>query len=339
MLISIYMEKKHLIYIILFMIANIIGEYILLKILKMNRMSDYFICYICEICLILFYIIEKYLSKNINKVINENNKKLKEVFILIICYLLFNSISIYLLMDNNIYEVRDYMRMIIFLILIERICSNNYFYSHQILSMIIIIILFLFTLINNIIQSKFKILYLLYYLHNYCYSFTYYLIKYINMKYFINIYLLGFIRGICGLIQCSIQYKPKLPEFNLYNICFIILLFIIMMINYYLGYKIISELGPIHRIMTDLISIYILEIIFHNEFELIVIGLLLIICCLIYLEIIQLNFCNLNKNLKINIANRMIEGIQKDISSFSQYNSELESESESKSELVNRTQD
>ena len=110
-----------------------------------------------------------------------------------------------------------------------------------------------------------------------------------------------------------------------------------MMINFYLGYKIISELGPIHRIMTDFIAIYIMEIIFNNEFELILIGLLLIICCLIYLEIIQLNFCSLNKNLKINITNRMIEGIQKDISSFSQYNSECEFESES--ELVNRNQD
>ena len=173
MLISVHTEKKDLIYIILFIILNSISEYILLKILKMNRMSDYFICYICEICLIIFYMTEKYLSKNINKEINENNQKLKKVIILIICYLLFNSISIYLLMDNNIYEVRDYMRMIIFLILIERICSNNYFYSHQILSMIIIIILFLFSLINDIIQSKFKILYFLYFLHNYSYSFIY----------------------------------------------------------------------------------------------------------------------------------------------------------------------
>ena len=157
------------------------------------------------------------------------------------------------------------------------------------------------------------------------------------MKYFTNIYLLGCIHGISGSIQYYIQYKPKLPEFNLDNIGFIILLFILMTINFYLGYKIISELGPIHRIMTDFISIYIMETIFNNEFELILIGLLLIICCLIYLEIIQLNFGNLNKNLKINITNRMIEGIQKDISSFYEANSECEFESES--ELVNRNQD
>ncbi len=44
------------------------------------------------------------------------------------------------------------------------------------------------------------------------------------------------------------------------------------------------------------------------------IGLLLIICYLIYLEIIQLNFCNLNKNTTVNIEKRMIEGLKSEIS-------------------------
>ncbi len=339
MLISIYMQKKHLIYIILFMIINITSECVLTKLDKNKNFHDLIYC-ICESCLILFYIIEKYLSKNENDEYNENNKILIEVISLIICYLIFNFISIYLSYNRNkINEVEDYMILIIFLILIEKICFENYFYSHQILSIIIIFILFLYFLISNIIQSKLKIFYILIFLEKYSESYKYHLIKYINMKYFINIYLLGSINGIFGLIQHIIQYyikyKFNFPQFNLYNICLIILLFILLMINVYLEYKIISELGPIHRFMTDFISIYIQEIIINKKFDLILIGLLLIICCLIYLEIIQLNFCNLNKNLKINIANRMIEGLQKDISSFSQYNSELESESE----LVNRTQD
>jgi hypothetical protein len=73
------------------------------------------------------------------------------------------------------------------------------------------------------------------------------------------------------------------------------------MFNVYLEFKIISELGPIHRFMTDFISIYISNIILDKKFDLILIGLLLIICCLIYLEIIQLNFCDLNENIRINI--------------------------------------
>ena len=327
MLISIYMQKKHLIYITLFMIINIISEYID-KTFKFDRFSDYFICYICEICMILFYIIEKYLSKSKKEGFNNYKKLIKIIITLIICSLLFNIISIYLLKYNdNIYEVRDYIRIIIFLILIERASSKNYFYSHQIVSLIIIIILFLYLIINNIIDSidlKSKILYALYFLHNYSYSFTYHIIKEINLKYYINIYLLASIKGLFGLIQYYFQYKPTIPEFNLYNICFTILLFILLMINVYLGYKIISELGPIHRFMTDFIAIYIMEIIVNKNYEVLLIGLLLIICCLIYLEIIQLNFCNLNKNLKINIEKRMIEGIKKEINDDFDTDSELD---------------
>ena len=55
------------------------------------------------------------------------------------------------------------------------------------------------------------------------------------------------------------------------------------------------------------------KIIFNTKFDLILIGLLLIICCLIYLEIIEFNFCNLNENIKINIEKRMIEGINKEL--------------------------
>ena len=81
------------------------------------------------------------------------------------------------------------------------------------------------------------------------------------MNYFFNIYLLAGINGIFGFIQLFIQYyikyKFNFPQFNLYNICLIILYFILIMINVYLEYKIISELGPIHRFMTDFISFYI----------------------------------------------------------------------------------
>jgi hypothetical protein len=201
--------------------------------------------------LILFYIIEKHLSKNENEVYNEKYQTSIKVIILIICGLIFNSITIYLSYNrDNANEVEDYMILIIFLILIERICFENHFYSHQILSIIIILILFLYFLINNIIQSKLKIFYILIFLENYSESYKYHLIKYINMKYFINIYFLGSINGIFILIQYNIQnyiiYKFNFPQFNLYNICLIILFFILIMINFYLEYKIISELGPIY---------------------------------------------------------------------------------------------
>ena len=97
MLISIYMQKKHFIYIILFMIVNIILGFII-KNSKFDILFFFeFIYSICEICLILFYIIEKYLSKNEKNELNEKNQILMKLIILIICYLIFNSTYIYLL--------------------------------------------------------------------------------------------------------------------------------------------------------------------------------------------------------------------------------------------------
>ena len=77
------------------------------------------------------------------------------------------------------------------------------------------------------------------------------------MKYFIIIYLLGSINGIFGFIHIFIQYILNFHQFNLQNIFLIILLFIILMVNIYLEYKIIYELNPIYRYMVDFISIYI----------------------------------------------------------------------------------
>ncbi len=103
MLISVYMQKNHLIYIILFMIINIISELVnkQLKQLNKDKMFYYLIDYICEIFLIFFYIIEQYLSKNENEEYNEKNQISIKVISLIICYLIFNAISIYCLKTNS----------------------------------------------------------------------------------------------------------------------------------------------------------------------------------------------------------------------------------------------
>ena len=69
-----------------------------------------------------------------------------------------------------------------------------------------------------------------------------------------------------------------------------------------------------------LILFYILEIIYDKKFDLILIGLILIICCLIYLEMIQLNFYNLNENTKINNEKRMNKGINDKLGSNSYIN-------------------
>jgi len=326
MLISIKIQKNF-IYIFIFMFINLILDLILKN--SNIQMSDEFIYFLCQICLIFFYIIEKYLSKNRKDIPEEDSQVLtKVIIILMICSLIFNSIYIYKYYEKYTIiqnEVEHYMIIIIFLILIEKISFKRNFYYHQKLSIMIIIIIFLYFLINNIIQSKFKLFHILFVFQYYSYSFKFHLIKYLNMKYFINIYLLGSIHGIFTLIQYLIQYfEILLPEFNLNNISSIILLFIIMMINVYLEYKIITELGLIYRFMSDFISIYISQIIILKNCEILLYGLLLIISCLIYLEIIQLNFCGLNKNIKQNIENRMEKEVKNDLNNKSNDSNNIE---------------
>ena len=53
--------------------------------------------------------------------------------------------------------------------------------------------------------------------------------------------------------------------------------------------------------MSYFISMFLIEIIFYNNFYdylSIGFGILLIISCLIYLEILELNFFNFNKNIR-----------------------------------------
>ena len=104
------------------------------------------------------------------------------------------------------------------------------------------------------------------------------------------------------LIKNNIEF----PEFNLFNIIMIILYFFILLFIHFLYYTIINKFGPIHSSMSDIISTFILELIFYNQYNSLSIafGILSIISCLIYLEIIELNFCNLNKNIKKNISKR-----------------------------------
>ena len=104
--------------------------------------------------MILFYIIEKYLSKNEKDELNEKNQILMKLIILIICYLIFNSTHIYLLkLKFNINDIKDYMITIIFLMLIEKICFKNYFipikYYHLILLLLYSFISLLIILFNQ----------------------------------------------------------------------------------------------------------------------------------------------------------------------------------------------
>ncbi len=92
-------------------------------------------------------------------------------------------------------KINGLVSIILFSILIEIIIFKKEFYSHQIISIIIFIILYVY-----IFHPLFKLSYILEILQYYSYSLSLNLIKYVNRKYFINIYLLASIHGITVLI-------------------------------------------------------------------------------------------------------------------------------------------
>ena len=307
MLISINTNKEY-IYILIFMGVNIILTYIN-KYLSNKKKLDYFIDNICNIFLIFIFFIEKINSKRKRNSIQSYSYQIKKIFFIkynyiLILSLIFSSIyyhNIYLL--EKIKEIEYFIIIILFLMTIEIIFFNKQFYSHQIISIIIICVIFLYHIIKHL--NTLKLYYLIIILQYYSESFSCLLMKYLNDNYFINIYFLAFIHGIFGLIQLFYQ-NNIIDSLKISDKYYIILLyFIAMYINNFLYYKIISKLGPIHAYMSDYISFLIFEKIFIEKLKISdIIMITCIISSLIYLEIIILNFCNLNKNIKRNIEKR-----------------------------------
>ena len=71
------------------------------------------------------------------------------------------------------------------------------------------------------------------------------ILKYINIKYFISVYILGFIFGLIEIIILLIKGLSFSYDFNVYHIIDIIAL----IGNYYLFYFIIYKLSPTHSII------------------------------------------------------------------------------------------
>ena len=141
-------------------------------------------------------------------------------------------------------------------------------------------------------------------IHGYSYSLSYLLVKYINTTYDISIYLIMFLFGISQLIFSLSDFKIFMDVFKKYYLqCS--LLFIDYIFYNFVDYYIIQKYGPIHSKICILFSLtgYF---VWKGEFDIFIILILIltIIASMIYLEIIQLNFCGFNKNVKKNIIKR-----------------------------------
>ena len=163
-------------------------------------------------------------------------------------------------------------------------------------------IVLIFVLIQySLYKSLLIILYAL--LGEYCYAFFSLLIKYINTTYFINIYLL---LSIIGILNICIQLPSFINSSDI-KIQSIYLFYILIMIIFsYFHFTIIKNLGPIHSTIIDTISHCIIKLYFYHSLHYndIIYLFLCLFSLLIYLEIIELNFCGLNENIKTEIEER-----------------------------------
>ena len=317
--------NKGMFYIFIFMILSLFEapiKYIFHK--KNDDLNIYFLTdYIAETSLIFFYIIENKLSKNENE--NEKNYNISSKFrlsskliIYIIIELILICISQYIPIchyitqyDSNNYQInaKQDNNIFLFFFLFDFILLKKNFYSHHILSIIINSIIPIFLFISSIGNKEFLINFT-YFLRYYVIALFYFLIKLMNNEYFINIYLFGFFSGLIKIIFYFIDSSHKQYINEIKNqILFLIFNYLIYVFHYFFKYKIIFKFEPIHSFLCIFIGEFFIPIIRLNFTSKLLYYGLSIISGLIYLEIIELNFLGLNKNLKKNIDQRGIKEI------------------------------
>ena len=139
---------------------------------------------------------------------------------------------------------------------------------------------------------------------NYCESFSILLIKYINNVYFTNIYLLGSLIGLFSFIFQLIQIKFNNLGFEISLIYYFIICLLLNIMYFYIIFK----LDAIHATLCYHISYTLVDFLTKdtklNNNILLFYLFSQILILYIYLEILELKFCGLNKNIKSNITKR-----------------------------------
>jgi len=293
--------------------------------------------------ILLFCIYKIFLSKNEIIIIKPISQML-----LIICFLIENKSSksqkdnkkIYKFQKEKDYSKRKIIIILILIIILQIIyeyCDKfkiykglrmNYFiflfyvyvidltkfihqiYIHHIISMImnfIILISLIIIQLKNIIQNYYYIPYII--IINYCYSLSFILIKYLNEKYYVNIFLISSIIGFFKFLYKSYYYliilNNSISKINIsYFLISLMINFGILFLQYYLIYKMELIYSMLALFISFCFVVIIQSILNLQNFILLFILILTIISAMIYLEILELNFCGLNNGLKDNIEAR-----------------------------------
>ena len=294
--------------------------------------SDYPLIYeISKICFISFYFFEKKSSKTNRsflhyvKFFSMNNnreiisKKNFTIFIFFLSIFLLNFIYIFLSKKITLVGHENFF-FFIFCYFLEIRCEKKEIYNHHIISISINI---LFALIILYLENSYSFSETIYFLlQTYSYILSLFLIKYLNTYFYLSLFLIVSLTGfsnliiniIFSIIKGSFQTTIN-SEFQLSSI----LILIYNIVYLFCFYSIVLHIGTIHAITSKCISYFIVlffDILFFDEsenendedsdevmseFYLFIIS---IISSLIYLEIIQLNFCGLNKNTQYSIDKR-----------------------------------
>ena len=299
---------------------------------------------IFNIFAIFIYFYQKYcIEKSIyqsNKSIDLIDIKYYKFIPIIICsvlsYLLsdisfYNMIYTYQMKKMNLELIEDFGMIILFIshVLNEKYFLNSKHYIHHYLSLILII---LFLIIILIIQSykamvvnfiSFIYIILISVESTYLYSVIYVIVKILNYQYFINISVFLFILGISELLILLIfdffyvfifhfdsKFIFKIGKINSETLFQDIILLIIYRLNSFLKefftFKIIEESKPSYTMIPY--ALYnVTRIIIDRKLRLSIPNILYILTFFlfcIYLEIISLNFCNLDKYTNIEISIR-----------------------------------
>ena len=301
MLINFQISKKF-IYFIYFIPSAILSKLFEEKFSTLININQ-LINSISQLLMIILYFYQKFQIKKNNYIKKKDYFQIKTI-ILFICSIIFSLIQIVL---NKFIYINYFSKDIIhkafdfiLIILIDRIIFNPYIYSHHILSIFISLISLFIQFLNE--KNKVSLIYIIIILlNNYCNAFYLLLIYQINLKYFINIFLLGSLTGFFSLIFqlfFFISYDDIIfiLKYNMGK--FLIFYCFICFIYYIFLYYIIWKLGPIHSLLCYKIPYCLFN---YNRSQILIIDL---IACLIYLEILEFNFCKLNYNLKKNIILR-----------------------------------
>jgi hypothetical protein len=272
--------------------------------------------------LFFIYFIEKKISRRKNKeykieenldyTISERNEKINyKVIIFLFCISFFVFVFIYI----NIQEETpiDNLISIIITIIIDIIFFKKTIFLHHKISLFTLLLVLL---IKGIYQfERFTNILLIpkIFLTNYSFSFSIFLIKYLNTYYFLNIYLIGGIVGIFNLIFDIILslINSKLKDDFLmkkFNFLYLILLFFINFLYHFLFYQILYKLGPIQSLISIKFAMLIYCFYFFLKEE-IIFNSIPILLTLLYLEIIVFNCCGINENIDLNVINRGEKGL------------------------------